>query len=501
MKKNYFYLLLLLTGTAMAQSQTRKVLFLGNSYTYENNLPQLISQVAASTGDVLVYDGNLVGGYTLQAHAADAVSLNKITAQNWDYIVLQEQSQRPAFVNPTAFFEGFSSLSGYIKQHRPCTQITAFMTWGHQNGDVQNCPQVPYVCTYEGMQNLLQSRYLSAATLGSAEVTPVGVVWRYIRENYPSINLYQPDGSHPSAAGSYIAACCFYTSLYRKDPTLITDNYVLDVNTAMIIRNAVKTLVYDAMQDWYIGRYVPVSYFYYHIIDGANNVKLNGNSLQNKDWFVWEFGDGATSQELQPVHSYAADGTYTIKLTSGKCYLGQDIISVFERTVNFCQHTNTIYPDLMLCPDQAGTIWTQPADSYQWLDAFGEPIEGATNQWLEVYSGQYSVETTINGCTERSPVKHVDGWIDIGLGECSLGNTNREKPADIEVFPNPAEHSLFIQSSAKVVQVYVYSILGEKVTAQLYNGFIDVSALAKGVYLLKAVTDADEEKTIKFIKQ
>src|SRR5690606_34866091 len=118
-------------------------------------------------------------------------------------------------------------------------------------------------------------RYMSISDLYESEVTPVGIVWRYIKENHPSINLYQTDGSHPSVAGSYIAACCFYTSLFRKDPTLITYDYVLDATTASTIRNAVKSLVYDQMLNWYIGRYVPNSDFNYTIGDGFNEVVMN----------------------------------------------------------------------------------------------------------------------------------------------------------------------------------------------------------------------------------
>ena len=104
--------------------------------------------------------------------------------------------------------------------------------------------------------------------LYESEVTPVGSVWKHLRENYPTINLYQSDGSHPSLAGSYVAACSFYTSIFRKDPTFISNNYGLDASTASIIRNAVKSIVFDQMLAWYIGRYVPSSDFNYTIGNG-----------------------------------------------------------------------------------------------------------------------------------------------------------------------------------------------------------------------------------------
>jgi hypothetical protein len=506
MKKVLLVLLCILGIKVTGQSQTRKVLFLGNSYTYVNDLPQIVSQLATNTGDVLLYDSNLIGGYTLQDHYSSSVSLNKILSNEWDYIVLQEQSQRPSFPIPSAFMNGFLNLKSYIKQNKPCAQITSFMTWGHENGDIQNCPTNPVACTYDGMQSLLTDRYMNTSSLHEAEVTPVGVVWKFIRDNYPSIPLYQSDGSHPSVAGSYLAACCFYTSLFRKDPTLITDNYGLDATTASILRNAVKTLVYNQMQEWYIGKYIPNSNFTYFIGNGTNEIVINTNTSIYQDTYLWDFGDGATSTAALPTHSYATDGTYIIKLTTNKCYLGQNLQSVFERTVNFCPHTNTILPDnLILCPDQTGTLWTQPADAYQWLDYLNNPIIGETNQSIQVSPvGSYSVLTTINGCTEMSPQVFVDGYVVIGPGDdpCSLDTIDFDKDFNVTIFPNPTQSILHIDTNQMIKIISVYDLTGKEVTVnQVSNTTVDVSNLAKGFYVLKITSETDNIKTTKFVKE
>lgn len=485
--------------------QTRKVLFLGNSYTYVNDLPQIVAQLASNTGDVLIYDSNLIGGYTLQDHYLSSVSLNKIVSNSWDYIVLQEQSQRPSFPIPSQFMNGFLDLKSYIKQNKPCAQITSFMTWGHENGDAQNCTANPGVCTYQGMQNLLTDRYMNTSSIHESEVTPVGVVWKFIRENYPSINLYQSDGSHPSVAGSYLTACCFYTSLFRKNPGLITDNYGLDATTAAILRNAVKTLVYDQMPDWYIGKYVPNSNFTYSIGNGVNQVIINTNTSEYKDSYLWDFGDGVTSTTALPTHSYVANGTYTIKLTTNKCYLGQNLQSILEKTVAFCSHSNTVFPDnLLLCPNETATIWTQPADAYQWLDYFGNPIIGETNQSLQVLSGSYSVLTTINGCTEMSPQVLVDGYV-LGPGDpggpCSLNNVDFNTHFKVTISPNPTQNILNIATNQIIRVVSVYDLMGKKINSnQVSNNTIDVSNLSKGLYILKLLSDKNEMKILKFIK-
>lgn len=502
--KNIILVLVFLLGIkVVGQNQTRKVLFLGNSYTYVNDLPQIVSQLATNTGDVLIYDSNLIGGYTLQDHYSSSVSLNKILSNDWDYIVLQEQSQRPSFPVASAFANAFFALKTHIKQNKPCAQVTSFMTWGHENGDIQNCPTNPAVCTYLGMQNLLTERYMDVSDVSESEVTPVGVVWKFIRENHPSINLYQSDGSHPSVAGSYLAACCFYTSLFRKNPALITDNYGLDVTTASILRNAVKTLVYDELQDWYIGKYVPYSNFTYAIGNGTNEIVINTNTSMYQDSYLWDFGDGATSTTALPTHSYAADGTYTIKLTTYKCYLGQNLQSIFERTVNFCSHTNTIFPDnLILCPDETDILWTQPADAYQWLDSLGNPIIGETNQSIQVPSGEYSVLTTINGCTEMSPQVFVDEYILLPGEDCNLNTIDFNKDFNVTIYPNPTQNILNINSEQIIKAISVYDLMGKKVNInQVSNSKVDVSNLAKGLYVLKIVSEKNDIKIMKFIKE
>src|SRR5687768_9801936 len=89
--------LFVLSFESQAQTLTKRALFIGNSYTAAYDLPMMVSQMAASVGDSLYYDSNALGGYTLNGHSTNTVTLNKIGAGNWDYVVLQEQSQMPSF--------------------------------------------------------------------------------------------------------------------------------------------------------------------------------------------------------------------------------------------------------------------------------------------------------------------------------------------------------------------------------------------------------------------
>lgn len=390
------------TSFSVAQT-TRKVLFLGNSYTGFNNLPQMVSDIASSTGDVLIFDSYTPGGYQLLNHFNDATSQNKIINGGWDYVVLQGQSQEPITFY-TQFINGGMALYSLIKQYNPCAVTMPYMTWGRKNGDATNCFNFPVMCTYQGMDTTLRNRYLNLTSILNGEVSPVSVVWNYLRQNHPGIELYHPDESHPSLEGSYVAACCFYSVIFKKDPTLITFNSGLSASDALIIKNAVKLVVFDQLNNWDFKRQ-PVSDFSYQIGSGFNQVIFNPLNHGVQQSYFWDFGDGVTSTLVNPTHSYLADGNYTVSLTTTNCDLQGLYTSTTDTVIQFCNHTPNVFANnSWLC--NYDTLWTEAADSYQWF-SFGTPIP-ENNQYLANYSqyniSGFSVHSTVNSCTELSQV-------------------------------------------------------------------------------------------------
>ena len=232
-------------------AQSTRVLFIGNSYTYVNNLPELVSQLYSAAGETLDYSMSAPGGCTFQQHCS--VSLSYIQQGDWDYVVLQEQSQLPSFPINQFMQESYpyaQELCSLIRQYNPDAKIVFYMTWGRKDGDPQNGQYYPPLNTYEGMDSLLYARYMMMAEDNQSCVSPVGAVWHYIRDQYPDKELYQSDGSHPSYMGSYTAACSFYTTFTGRNPLDISWNGTLDAESADIAKNAVKRVVYDSLSAW-----------------------------------------------------------------------------------------------------------------------------------------------------------------------------------------------------------------------------------------------------------
>lgn len=496
----------------VAQNISRNVLFLGDSYTSFNNLPQLTALAASSAGDNLSYDSYTPGGYKLIEHAVNATSRSKVMAGGWDYVVLQDQSQTPALENGN-FPAGSRTLCELIKQYNPCAQPLFYMTWGRENGDALNCPIFPPMCTYNGMDSLLSLNYRLQAGQLNAEISPVGAVWKYIRQNHPALDLYEPDGSHPTPAGSYLAACCFYTAIFKKSPLLINYNFVLSPTDAIIIKNAVKAVYFDNLQSWNF-KVNPTSDFNYSIGQGVNEALFNfkpsypgGGPYANH--FLWDFGDGTTATQLNPgygstiTHSYASNGTYTVTLTVSNCDPSGSQQSVTQHTIGFCGHSPTVFKTFPwhCFPD---TFSTQAYSAYQWYTN-NDPIPGETNQLIadpNLYD-ELSVLTTQSGCTEMSPSFFVDrspgvSWYDAGVegnfvdtNTACIGNTILFMATDLNgpesirwtkngiPIPNETNDTLVVTSPG----IYGVSIFQSNCAAlinfskQLSLAFVDCSTL------------------------
>jgi hypothetical protein len=326
------------------QPRTVRALFLGNSYVDANNLPLLVKNAAASAGDTLIYAENCPGGYTFSNHLNDPLSLAQMAEPQWDYVIIQQQSvmgaavcNEPANIAPNAFepnnLQSVSDLKLLIDAEGATPML--YMTWGRKNGEASLCAQFPqagYYCTYQGMDSLLQKNYrqMAGPNMWFEERLPlaaVGAVWRFVRENHPEIELYSSDGSHPSIAGSYLAACTFYNMLFRKSALGITYNPGLPNAAASNIRLAVNEVIHSNLPFWNVGYYDPNPDFNIEGINPAtstvsfknesNKLPLFGNyHYQNfkRYQYRWSFGDGSFSDEVSPAHTFNAPGLYLVKL-------------------------------------------------------------------------------------------------------------------------------------------------------------------------------------------
>ena len=199
------------------------ILFIGNSYTYFSDLPSLFASLCRANGHDVRVDSVTAGGRELHECLTEFYSdlnvgdpLGKKISElleevEYDVLILQEQSCLP-YHNPELFFAGAVGLSTIIGAWR----TILYATWGRMDGS----EDLDYFgWTRLSMTKGLYNSYCHAAQLVHGEVSPVGLCFAKAVETTPEIDLYDPDKSHPSYAGSCVAALCHYKTVFGEMPS------------------------------------------------------------------------------------------------------------------------------------------------------------------------------------------------------------------------------------------------------------------------------------------
>ena len=199
------------------------ILFIGNSYTYFFDLPTLFANLCRANGHDVRVDSVTAGGRELhecldetyeKLHSTDglAVRIGELLGEvKYDVLILQEQSCLP-FHNRELFLKGARGLSAIVGADR----TVFYATWGRMDGS----EDLDYFgWTRESMTKGLYDSYCKAAELVHGELSPVGLCFAKAVETTPEIDLYDPDKSHPSYAGSCVAALCHYKTVFGEMPS------------------------------------------------------------------------------------------------------------------------------------------------------------------------------------------------------------------------------------------------------------------------------------------
>jgi hypothetical protein len=204
-----------------------------------NDLPAMVDRLAeARPGPEPMFVVSFTKGSTALSYWASNDRLRGLLRDvAWNDVVLQEQSEIPSL--PQATVQGVMlpsarRLSSWATADGAHTLL--FMTWGYRDGDGTGD-------TYDAMQGRLAEGYWEAASALGAGVAPVGLAWQRAHRLEPGLALWQSDGHHPTAAGSYLGACVFYEVLTGRSP--VGDSYTagLDGDEARFLQGVAAMTV------------------------------------------------------------------------------------------------------------------------------------------------------------------------------------------------------------------------------------------------------------------
>jgi len=224
--------------TTIAKEKPLKVLMIGNSYT--GHIQKTMDFFAESSPQEIHISYVVPGGLQLIQHSTRKKTLEVLKSQLWDIVILQDQSQTPAYpaLRPK-FFNGVRAMHRISKNQG--ARIILYQTWGRRDGDINNIDLVP---DYTTMQKLLIEAYSDARTQLKCGMAPVGEQWQKVHDRHPDMfgKLYMNDGSHPSALGAYLAACTIYKEISNTLPSANHLPENVDRNQAILIRKILEEL-------------------------------------------------------------------------------------------------------------------------------------------------------------------------------------------------------------------------------------------------------------------
>ncbi len=245
---------------------TYDVLMLGNSYTSQNSLSSRVQALFDETGTSASVSDLTGGGMKLYQHADNAESNGNqwhttLTNNQFDYVILQDQSQVPSFPTTESMWQ--NSKNGAIRLDAMIEAAGAetifFMTWGYRDGDSNNAWLNP---DYPTMQANLEAGYnMYAENITTAErapyIAPVGLAYKAIYDGIIAdggtptdqgtlfYNLYSGDGAHPSTRGTYLAACVMHSTMTGESSSGLSDPFGFDSNTRTTLQQAADSVVFD----------------------------------------------------------------------------------------------------------------------------------------------------------------------------------------------------------------------------------------------------------------
>lgn len=222
-----------------------QVLFIGNSHTYNNDVPGMFEELARASG--LSVDAETVahGGWTLLDHAQSQETIDRIRNAQWDYVVLQEQSDIPSF----EFNREHEMYPSIRSLHREIQAVGAdtvlFMTWGHQDGSIAQG-----IGGYGEESALLENAYVQIGQELDVKIAPVGVAWWLAMQSAPNVVMWTDDGNHATKEGSYLAASVLYHVILGQSPEINSYTAGLSEDWALFFRRIAAEAVFANPARW-----------------------------------------------------------------------------------------------------------------------------------------------------------------------------------------------------------------------------------------------------------
>lgn len=237
-------------GTATPRD-TKKVLCLGNSFSYYSNPAWMLKEIAWREGHALNIKAHFKGSQTLTQHLSLGFSTDVIEQGGYDFAFLQDQSQNPANYGRDAtasILTGLTTLADKVRAASPSCKVILEETWTFSSASYGGFTDFPTFETYN------DAGAKAMAKAAGTWVSPIGPAFRQVREGGSGINLYYSDSKHQSEYGAYLKACVNYLVLFGERFGADPADCGLNPDKAAYLRSVAEQIVLGNEGDYFIER-------------------------------------------------------------------------------------------------------------------------------------------------------------------------------------------------------------------------------------------------------
>ena len=241
--------------TPVADDDTYDLLFIGSSYFYYNDLPNMVRQMAVGRNKTVDIQGAITSGLYLADHAVLSTTEAKINEKDWDYVILQGVGRLVAY--PDSFpldhpvYPALVTLDGKIHANCETSKTVFCLPWAYEDGMAW---ATGWTDLYADMQEKIYYNTLAYSDSLELVIAPVGWAWNTVlkEQGYPLHYLHVSDWNHPSLRGSYLMACAIYSTVFEEPSTGIEYSAGLPEAEVSYFQEVASEVVMDSLSLWRI---------------------------------------------------------------------------------------------------------------------------------------------------------------------------------------------------------------------------------------------------------
>ncbi len=273
---------------------SKTMLFVGNSKTFRNKIPELTRNIAVSRGKNIIVKSVTKGGTNLKDIAA--IKSKELKRFKYDYLIIQEQTDSYLSKNNSLYSLGVQKIVKNTEGN-PGSKKYIRAVWG-----IESTNEIDLNDAYKNTK-------IIADSIGAGVIYD-GKAWDLCKKNY-NYDLFS-DERHQSKYGAYLSALTIYATVFNESPIGIRYFGSLTETEANDLQRIAHQVVFGDNIIKKTGWTKVNDKWYYYNNDGTMKI---GWVQDGQKYYYFSPEDGAMVTEQQTIngktYTFDSDGICT----------------------------------------------------------------------------------------------------------------------------------------------------------------------------------------------